>query len=234
VDLPRSAILKTAAKRALRAVLPLGALLELFTPHELGSGELDFPSTAGKSLPPVPSDEQLRRIAAGAQVPRAPVGIGTPVLEQIRVPSVARLPLPQGQAPAAISSPAPSQAPAPVSRAVGNRISQAMQSPAARNALLALDILTLLNRRSSQTVPRSVGLPSTNPLPDPLTPIQPSGLGSPFIVGTSPSSSANRECDCRTKDRKKRRECKERAEVVWAGGRKKGQKAGTRCVVYRS
>jgi hypothetical protein len=40
----------------------------------------------------------------------------------------------------------------------------------------------------------------------------------------------NERCNCERKRGKKHRMCLERAMVVWAGGRRKGKAAGTRCI----
>lgn len=62
--------------------------------------------------------------------------------------------------------------------------------------------------------------PGSSPLPI---------LGSSFFTAGSTSS---RTCSCEKRKRRRMRECKERANVKWAGGRKKGKLAGSKCVVW--
>lgn len=81
--------------------------------------------------------------------------------------------------------------------------------------------------------------PDPLPLPSPVSPISPAPLPAPSQPISQPltqlqpsplSSPATERCPQPTK--RKRRKCRNRAAVRWAGGPKKGQLAGTRCYAF--
>jgi hypothetical protein len=80
---------------------------------------------------------------------------------------------------------------------------------------------------STPTVPGTPVTPFTPGFPSPLTPINPgvSSSAPPF----TPTRSRTDRCDCKPKRKKPERKCRARAPIVWAGGPRKGQQAGTRC-----
>jgi hypothetical protein len=71
-------------------------------------------------------------------------------------------------------------------------------------------------------------VPPTAPIPAGNVPLN------PFFIASTAVSGRSSSCECKKTDRKKRqkRRCKEKAQVKWASGRKKGKPAGTRCVVW--
>jgi hypothetical protein len=112
----------------------------------------------------------------------------------------------------------------------------------------AIGLLQTLRRRSgSGAVPAAqttaLNVPGDEISPGPL-PGLPPGVSPLPTLGSSPlpivlssgyfSSSSSGRCSCETRKRRRMRECKERANVKWAGGRKKGKLAGTKCVVWKN
>jgi hypothetical protein len=182
---------------------------------------------------------EIARVAP-SQVP----SVGGPVLEQIAV-SAKRLPTGAPKLEASVRPPQIAQAtrapgPAAIPQnavsppARGQRVAQRIQSatsnPAAQLALLALNLITPSSARSKATVPQAYGQPQ-------LVPAAPPGSGSAPRVQVFPypvRDGGQDQCDCKQKRRSERRKCKERADVVYSTGRRKGQKAGTKCVVYHS
>jgi hypothetical protein len=79
---------------------------------------------------------------------------------------------------------------------------------------------------SSPAVPTAPG----SPFPSPLTPVQPSvGSSSP---PRTPTRTSTDQCNCQPKRKRPARKCRARAGVIWAGGPKKGQLAGSRCISF--
>lgn len=172
--------------------------------------KIQAPTRVLRDLIPIP--EQLREIVPNIPRRRDPIPTRTPTTPPKRLPQRAPRPLPTGT-------------PAPIPSQVMNRIFQTIISGA---------VATQAIRR---TAPRSIQTPGSPfidpvfpPQNVPLTPSQPVPLPSPNRFRTP-----NFDDLCRAnarKQRKKRRKCKQRENVVWAGGPKKGKIAGTKCATF--
>lgn len=170
--------------------------------------------------------ERPPTIARGATTRATPhQSIAGPQLEEISVRAT-RLPTPRAPTPRAPRAQAPAT-------------TTPQQQPAARSRLLqqlAPILLGALNTSVRQRAPALAQIISLSSVPTFTTPATPSTTSTtspPFILtGSSSAGSAQRTCDCKSKRKVQRRECKERASVKWKSGRRKGQDAGSKCVVY--
>jgi hypothetical protein len=123
-------------------------------------------------------------------------------------------------APAVVSAPTPRTGP------LGRLNPKTLQM--ATLAGLGVGLLQKRRSRSAQgttlTPTPTPAIPGTAPLPGlNLTGFQYAGV---------PSSSTDGTCQCEKRKRGRMRECKERATVKWKTGRRRGQDAGSKCVVY--
>lgn len=206
--------------------------------------EIPYPTTT-----PVPQ-------APPVVIPRpAAPEIPMPTPEPVWSPQPIPLPAPSPGAPPS-TSPVPGSAPAP-KPATKPGIARPLEP---LWAALLRALLNRTGRRSNvilasrltapfDTVPE----PIATPLPTPIGDAFPVPIGDPFATpSTSPSSSAltglnpgsllspepqtqRARCRCKKcdeKQRKKKRQCLERGNLVWSSGRKKGKPAGSRCLSF--
>lgn len=246
IDAPKSVLERGILKRIGRYLLPGSVGIEaIVQPTELDSGELTGrevpqpwtsppnPLRPGSySLPKPPTDEQLDRLAGGKLArPGGAKQRANDVLSEVPVPRIARrAPIQVAAAAVGPPSPVPTQQRVSGARRATQRVRSAMSNPMARNALAAMDVLSLARRsgtRSALTTPQSYAPETPRATPDPLTPVETRGV--PYL---QPLTSARHDCECKSKRRGQRRKCKERADVVYSSGRRKGQRAGSKCVVY--
>jgi hypothetical protein len=156
-----------------------------------------------------------------------------------------------------MSPPPPMPLPRPSPPPSSTRLPRSPRTRSATPATLPQTILGgLLSRvlTPSPTPSRTpLQWPTTTPLPEPLpasppsslpltpmvppAPISPPTLTMPLTqldVGLLPSlqpQSQRERCECKTPA--KRRKCRQRAAVKWAGGPRKGQLAGSRCYSFQ-
>ena len=143
------------------------------------------------------------------------------LLRKPNIPPLARIP---PASPPMARSPSPARMPSPIPR--GQTVPWAWVAPligiAARQAV---EVATRSRTRTitdTRTIPL-VGLTTGN---DPLTRVQPRVVPSPQSRFQPP----NDYCQAKARQRrKKQRKCKQRSNVVWASGSKKGKIAGTKC-----
>jgi hypothetical protein len=208
------------------------------------------PGPGGFSPPPPvppPSSPETRTLPPRPDpMPRLPV----PSPEVTWPPSTAPLP-PPTPGPTTPSTPAPGTMSGPTASPVGQ--------PGLPPALaIVLPLLPLLMPRSQNVTPRALEWPGTVSLAEPLPapgplPLEPSGSPSelpsplpgpasftpfgPSLTTLKTSALRSRDdcppCKCHKPKRSKRRKCLTRADVVWASGAKKGQKAGSRCTSFQ-
>ncbi len=166
---------------------------------------------------------------------------GSPSNPKIRPKGAGPAPMPTGDTGSGPALPVPAPAPTTPSgqnvtpstpRAV-RTIQRAMSNPAARNAIQALDLLSMIRQGRTPSAPRQLD-PVTPSLPTPaappLTGLNPQLLSS---TATRPATTSS-SCQCGPKKRGKPRKCLARAQVVWKGGRQKGKVAGTKCLSFEN
>ena len=193
----------------------------IFTPEELERER-------AKQLKPIEVPENVRRIRrlpsqqpSGTPVPRELEEITAPGfprrLESIRVPQIPRRdPVPVRQP----SAPAPRRSPAP------SGTTQRQLGPF--TSILASSIISqLIRSRSSRPVPFRD--PIQPPLGRPFVPTTPGPTTQPLPTRQR-TGTVDDLCRARARQqRKKRRKCDQRLNVVWAGGPNKGKIAGSKC-----
>jgi len=189
-------------------------------------------------------DLQVEPLPAGRYgIPPRRLPGGEPSIEAARhIPFP--LPFPDWQG--VVNAPPPPSTPVRGNRV--RRVIHRIQSMTGnRYAQLGVLGLSLLGQRSrsSRSVPAALVDPTPPAtIPDVIPPAIPGWtpadipFGSPLTSINSgvPSSAPGRSdrCDCKPKKRGPRRECLERAPIKWAGGRRKGKAAGTKCVRWRT
>jgi len=226
----------------------IGAILTgAFGATDLGNGELT-PEQMAKVEKDVrdaaAAKERARQAAIDAlevTVPKNPYGF-----PNARVPggnrtvdrrAAATIPLPFPDIRGVTTAPQPRTAPTRTQRMA--RIVQRAQSmtrnPYAQLGVLGLSILGRRSR-SAGSDPATVAV-APLPIPDSPTqgpgssPFPLTGLGTGLLPSTSTSAPG---CSCKPKKRGPRRQCLERAPIKWAGGRRKGKAAGSKCIRWRN
>ncbi len=208
----------------------------VFFPREIAPGTLT-PADRAADIARAGKLETIRVDAKRLPVPRATLPVPrnvTPGLEEIRV-DAKRLPVPARARAPAPSLPTPATPPAARSRVqrAANRIQSAMSSPTARTAITALDLLQ--GRRSNSTRSQNVTPQFLTPNNSPGVGLTPTSSPQPYpfpLPQMQPPRTGSRTCECSPKKRGKQRKCLSRADVVWAGGPRKGKVAGSRCLSF--
>lgn len=202
-------------RRIGRAVskLPKGAIAEVIVgsmiPGELGSGELNQQQVLESINRFKKTKLGQKRVAVrGPGGVRAPKPVSEPLVINVR----------RGR------------------QTLLDRIRGALTSRIGKQVALGVGaaiIARRLTRSGTSTLPTA----PVGPGAAPLTPAQPLPLPSggtlpQLLPGITTGANVCETPDSKKKKKKKRRKCRARANVVWAGGRKKGQKAGSKCIAF--
>lgn len=226
--------------------------LKVLTRRRREPGLRPGPGGFSPPRPPGAFEEPVR-----ARYPERPVPTPLPMPPPINTEP---LPSPTFPFPAPSSLPSPSSlpqpSPGPMPSSTGGTTTRASVS-ALQLLPFVLPLLRSQNVTPRPSLERLVDLspspgdagmpaPGENPVPVPTVPGNPNPaagpvLSDPFgqpgpLTGLKTQPLRSRDdcppCRCTKTKRGKRRKCLSRADVVWAGGPKKGQKAGSRCTSF--
>ncbi len=226
-----------AIRRAVRAIIFAGGRLGgivggILFPEDIARSTIEgaVEENARRALEAA-GEEFKRRALQGVRAPiferRQPVGAApTPrELEEIQAPSIPR------------RQPVPTRQLEPVRAPQRARIPQRIRLPAPQRTVLERILIgTSIATATTDIVGRlrkDRGTPFIDPVFTPQNPTTPFGTPTPTPLPQpqrQPTSNIDDLCRANARRRRKKREkCVQRLNVVWAGGPKKGQLAGTRC-----
>jgi hypothetical protein len=228
---------KNAVERAIRAVIVRGlgpVIGGVLFPRDVAPGTIFTPEELererAKQLKPIGVPENVRRISnipdtRGTPLPRELREIDTPNRQQrIGVASVPaferRNPIPVRRATTRVAR-----------SGTGSRTASGKRFKFATPTAIASALISqLIQSRSSRPIPFRD--PIQPPLGRPFVPTTPGPTTQPLPTRTRTPQFDDLCRERARQQRKKRRKCEQRANVVWAGGPNKGKIAGTKCFKF--
>lgn len=192
-----------------------GAISGVFGAGELGSGELPPEELRKQQREQVQREQRAYDAQIEGLKVSLPPGVGRigPVKGIKQMPSTTP------------KQPAPSTSSRTGARQRVRQLAQQILTPQL--------LLSALDSRRSSTRPLVIFPPTGAATSTPQLPASTPAINLPVnLTSGSFTPTAQKACQCKDKRKSERRRCKERAGVKWAGGRKKGKTAGSKCVVY--